>query len=132
MRSWFILVVLSAIWAGGDMLYKAATNAAGEISTESFLELFYRGALDMLALNLTTESKFLILFGTAMTVALAANILFSIPLSRLPVSIAKPALNSLTIAFIAVFSVIIFNEPMTGRKITGLVLVTGGVWLLST
>lgn len=114
------------------MLYKAATNAAGEISTESFLGLFYRGTLDVLALNLTTESKFLILFGTAMTVALTANILFSIPLSQLPVSVAKPALNSLTIAFIAVFSVIVFNEPMTGRKITGLVLVTGGVWLLST
>jgi len=132
MRSWVILVLLSAIWAGGDMLYKAATNAAGEISTESFLGLFYRGALDVLTLNLTTESKFLVLFGAAMTVALAANVLFSIPLSQLPVSVAKPALNSLTIAFIAVFSVIIFNEPMTGRKVAGLMLVTGGVWLLST
>ena len=132
MRSWVILVLLSAVWAGGDMLYKAATNAAGEISIESFLVLFYRGALDVLALDLTTESKFLILFGAAMTVALIANVLFSIPLSQLPVSVAKPALNSLTIAFVAVFSVIIFNEPMTGRKITGLVLVTGGVWLLST
>ena len=132
MRSWVILVLLSAVWAGGDMLYKAATNAAGEISTGSFLVLFYRGALDVLAFDLTTESKFLVLFGAAMTVALIANVLFSIPLSQLPVSVAKPALNSLTIAFIAVFSVIIFNEPMTGRKVAGLVLVTGGVWLLST
>ena len=114
------------------MLYKAATNAAGEIRTGSFLVLFYRGALDVLAFDLTTESKFLVLFGAAMTVALIANVLFSIPLSQLPVSVAKPALNSLTIAFIAVFSVIIFNEPMTGRKVAGLVLVTGGVWLLST
>lgn len=131
MNSWILLVILSIIWAVGDMLYKQATNVSGEISLDTVVSFFYDGAIDLFLLNLTTESRFLLFFGGAMGLAFSANLLFSIPLSRLPVSVAKPALNSLTIAFIAIFSVLVFNEPVTMRKVTGLVLVAGGVWLLS-
>lgn len=131
MREWFYLVGLSLVWAVGDVLYKQATNVSGDLSAERLPQILVQGVSDVLVADFTPASKFVLLFVAAMTLAFGANLGYSIPLSRLPVSVAKPALNVLTLAFVAVFGVVAFGESLSARRTLGLVFVVAGVWLLA-
>lgn len=131
MREWLYLVGLSLVWAIGDILYKKATMVVGSLSAERLPGLLAGGFVDILHTRSTSASVFVVLFAGAMTLALAANLGYSIPLSRLPVSVAKPAINTLTLAFVAILGVILFGESLSIRRVTGLTFVVAGVWLLS-
>lgn len=131
MREWLYLVGLSMVWAVGDILYKKATMLVGSISAERLPGLIAGGFVDILHTRSTSASLFLVLFAGAMTLALGANLGYSIPLSELPVSVAKPALNTLTLAFVAILGVVVFGESLSVRRVTGLTFVIAGVWLLS-
>lgn len=131
MREWLYLVGLSLVWAIGDILYKKATLVVGSISAERLPGLIAGGLVDLVHTRSTSASAFLVLFAGAMVLALGANLGYSIPLSRLPVSVAKPALNTLTLAFVAILGVVLFGETLSVRRVTGLTFVVAGVWLLS-
>jgi multidrug transporter EmrE-like cation transporter len=55
---------------------------------------------------------------------------FSVALAGIPLAIAYPALIGGSIAFVSLFAVIIFKEPLPGRHISGLILVIFGMLLL--
>jgi small multidrug resistance pump len=66
----------------------------------------------------------LILYGSAF-------LLYAAALAHFPLNVAHPILTSGAIATVAILSVLIFNEPFTGTKMAGVVLVAAGVILIT-
>ncbi|RZN20442.1 MULTISPECIES: EamA family transporter [unclassified Escherichia] len=60
-----------------------------------------------------------------------AFLLYAVALAFLPLNVAHPILTSGAIACVALFSVIIFREPVYWSTITGILLVMSGVALIT-
>lgn len=61
----------------------------------------------------------------------SAFLLFSAALARLPLNIAHPILTSGAVATVALFSVLIFGEPLHWTTIMGIILVITGVVMIT-
>ncbi len=61
----------------------------------------------------------------------SAFLLYAAALSRLPLNVAHPVLTSGAIAAVAIFSVLLFREPMPWTTIVGIFLVVLGVVLIT-
>jgi multidrug transporter EmrE-like cation transporter len=61
----------------------------------------------------------------------AAFLLYAAALARLPLNVAHPVLTSGAIATVALFSVLIFQEPFHWTTAVGIVLVIAGVALIT-
>ncbi len=64
------------------------------------------------------------LYGTAF-------LLYAAALARFPLNVAHPVLTSGAIAAVALLSVVIFKEPMPWTTSLGIVMVIGGVLLIT-
>lgn len=60
-----------------------------------------------------------------------AFLLYAAALARLPLNVAHPILTCGAVATVAVLSTLVFNEPLPGTTIAGIVLVIAGVALIS-
>jgi len=60
-----------------------------------------------------------------------AFFLYAAALARLPLNVAHPILTSGAVATVALFSVIIFHEPLHWTKVAGILLVIVGVALIT-
>lgn len=63
---------------------------------------------------------------SALAAALAAAVSWMAAMTRLDLSHAYPFM-SLAFIFVLVFSALLFHEPVTWQKITGLVLISAGI-----
>ena len=70
-------------------------------------------------------------FWTGLALYAAAFLLYAAALARLPLNVAHPILTSGAIATVALFSVLIFREPLPVTTIVGILLVVVGVVLIS-
>ena len=61
----------------------------------------------------------------------AAFLLYAAALARLPLNVAQPVLTAGAIAAVALFSVLIFREPLHWTTGTGILLVVAGVALIT-
>jgi multidrug transporter EmrE-like cation transporter len=61
----------------------------------------------------------------------AAFLLYAAALARLPLNVAHPILTSGAIATVAVLSVVLFSEPLHWTTGAGILLVIGGVALIT-
>lgn len=59
------------------------------------------------------------------------TILWIFVLARMPLTVAYP-FTALTFALVYLAGILLFNEPVTARTIAGVVLVLGGLFLITT
>jgi multidrug transporter EmrE-like cation transporter len=62
----------------------------------------------------------------------ASFVLWLVVLARVPLSVAYPIAVGVTIAFSTLFAWLLLREPMSLRLLLGIVLIVGGVTLVST
>lgn len=70
------------------------------------------------------------LLGIALYVV--ALLLYATALTRLPLNIAHPVFSSGAVGCVTLFSILILREPLGWRTAAGIVLVLGGVCLLTS
>ena len=61
----------------------------------------------------------------------AAFVLYAAALARLPLNVAHPVLTAGAVASVAVLSVLIFGEQLHWTRIVGILMVLGGVLLIT-
>jgi multidrug transporter EmrE-like cation transporter len=128
--AFLMIVVLSFFWAIGDIIYKQAVTISGKIDFGTLWNLITSGFGDMIHFKWTANAKIVLMMIISFSIALCCTILLSIPLSRMEVSIVKPILNTVTIVWITILSVIILKESMTWTKGIGIALAAVAIWFL--
>jgi len=120
--SGFIYVlVTAAMTMGANLMLRAGIDAAGGFSPGTATELIFG------LLRLFLQPLFAIGF---VTYFLAAVVWFRVVATE-PLSVAYPILVSLTFAFVTAGAVIVFQEPVSVRKVIGLLVILGGIVLVS-
>jgi multidrug transporter EmrE-like cation transporter len=61
----------------------------------------------------------------------AAFLLYAAALARLPLNVAHPVLTAGAVASVAVLSALIFGEPFHWTRVVGILLVLGGVVMIT-
>ena len=124
MSSWGFVFVLvaAAMTMGANLMLRAGIDAAGGFSPGTALELIFG------LLRLFLQPLFAIGF---VTYFLAAVVWFRVVATE-PLSVAYPILVSLTFTFVTAGAVIVFQEPISLRKVLGLAVILAGIVILST
>lgn len=124
MSSWgFVLVlVAAAMTMGANLMLRAGIDAAGGFSPGTATELVLG------LLRLFFQPLFAIGF---VTYFLAAVVWFRVVATE-PLSVAYPILVSLTFTLVTAGAVIVFQEPISLRKVLGLAVILAGIVILST
>ncbi|MGH8818106.1 MAG: SMR family transporter [Achromobacter pestifer] len=60
-----------------------------------------------------------------------AFLLYAAALARLPLNVAHPVLTSGAVATVALLSVVLFREPIHWTTVLGILMVIGGVFLIT-
>lgn len=121
-NSGFVLVLLTAAMTmGANLLLRAGIDAAGGFSGGSILEF----ADAILRLFLQP------LFVAGFTAYFLASLIWFRVVATEPLSLAYPVLVSLTFTLVTAGAVILFNEPLTLRKVAGLTIILAGILVIS-
>lgn len=119
----FLLVLLAAVMTmGANLMLRAGIEAAGGFAVAGFLELVT--SLVKLFLQPLFTIGFVIYF-------LGAVVWFRV-IATEPLSLAYPILVSLTFTLVTAGAVLLFHEPISVRKVLGLVVILAGIVLVST
>jgi multidrug transporter EmrE-like cation transporter len=116
---WLLVLMSAGLQVAGTLLLRVGVDRAG-------------GFADSLAgvpqglLRLVSQPMFDIGF---IFYGLAALVWFRV-LSTQPLSLAYPLLVSLTFLFVTLGAVTLLEEPMTARKLAGLVIILVGIFIV--
>lgn len=117
-----LLVLLTAgLTMGANLLLRAGIDAAGGFSVDGAV-----GVLRGLG-QLFLEPKFTTGF---VTYALASIVWFRVVATE-PLSVAYPVLVSLTFTLVTGGAVAFFGEPLSVRKVLGLLVILAGIIIVS-
>jgi multidrug transporter EmrE-like cation transporter len=117
----FLVFVAAAMTMGANLMLRAGIDAAGGFSAGTALELVM--AMVRLFLQPWFTTGFIVYF-------LASVIWFRVVATE-PLSLAYPLLVSLTFSLVTAGAVVMFNEPLTLRKVVGLAVILAGILLVS-
>ena len=118
-----LLVLLTAgLTMLANLLLRAGIDAAGGFVMNDVV-----GAVRALV-RLFLEPRFTIGFA----LYAAASVVWFRVVATEPLSLAYPILVSLTFALVTGGAVLLFSEPLSLRKVLGLVVILGGIVLIST
>lgn len=115
-----LVLVCAAMTMGANLMLRTGIDAAGGFSAGGPLELA-RAVLGLFVQPVFTAGF--------ITYFLAAVVWFRI-LATEPLSLAYPALVSMTFCLVTAGAVVVFHEPVTWRKILGLAVILAGILLL--
>lgn len=117
-----LLVLLAAgLTMAANLLLRAGIDAAGGFAVNGAM-----GALRALA-HLFLQPRFTVGF---MTYALASVVWFRVVATE-PLSVAYPILVSLTFLLVTAGAVAFFGEALSVRKVLGLLVILGGIMIVS-
>lgn len=117
----FLVFVTAAMTMGANLMLRAGIDAAGGFQAGTAWELVH--ALFRLFLQPLFTAGFVIYF-------LASVVWFRVVATE-PLSLAYPILVSLTFSLVTAGAVILFQEPLSLRKIVGLAVILAGILLVS-
>lgn len=118
----FLLVLLTALMTmGANLMMRSGVDGAGGFNPTGPLALL--DGLVKLFLQPQFTGGFIIYF-------LASIIWFRV-IATEPLSIAYPILVSLTFTLVTAGAVVFFHEPLSARKVVGLVTILAGIILVS-
>jgi drug/metabolite transporter (DMT)-like permease len=109
------IALFCVLMAAGQILFKLA---AGRIPGDAALAGKVMAALASPSLWAAT-----LLYG-------AATLAWVMILTRVPMSVAYP-LTTLTVVIVPVAGWVVFDEPLTLRMLSGMVVICAGVWLIA-
>jgi multidrug transporter EmrE-like cation transporter len=117
-----ILVLLTAVLTmGANLMLRVGIDAAGGFSAGGATQLLH--ALVRLFMQPMFAIGFVVYF-------LAALIWFRVVATE-PLSVAYPILVSLTFSLVTAAAVFILSEPISARKVVGLVVILAGILIIS-
>ena len=119
LTGWLLVLLSAGLQVGGTLLLRAGVDRAG-----GFAETLV--GVPQALLRLTVQPAFDIGF---VLYCLAALVWFRV-LSTQPLSLAYPVLVSLTFVFVSIGAAILFQEPVTARKLIGLVITLIGILVI--
>lgn len=118
MKTILFLAAAVIMNAFANISIKVGVNHFGQLGQSSLAETVRRVLLN----------PWLIL-GVALFVgALGA---YSVVLSKMNLSIAYPLMTSLGFIIVTIFSFLVFKETISGLQLLGLLVILGGIWLVS-
>jgi multidrug transporter EmrE-like cation transporter len=118
----FVLVLLTAaLTMAANLMLRVGIDAAGGFSVSGATQLVH--ALVRLFMQPMFAIGFVVYF-------LAALIWFRVVATE-PLSVAYPILVSLTFSLVTAAAVFILSEPISARKVVGLVVILAGILIIS-
>lgn len=119
LTGWWLVFISAGLQVAGTLLLRGGVDRAG-----GFAESL--AGVPQALLRLVSQPMFDIGF---MLYGLAALVWFRV-LSTQPLNLAYPILVSLTFLFVTLGAVTLFQEPITARKVVGLVIILAGIFLV--
>ena len=117
-----VLVLLTALLTmGANLMLRAGIDSAGGFSAGGPLELA-QGILSLFLQPVFTAGF--------ITYFLASVVWFRVVATE-PLSLAYPVLVSLTFSLVTAGAVVLFQEPITVRKVVGLAVILAGIVIVS-
>jgi multidrug transporter EmrE-like cation transporter len=118
----FVLVfIAAALTMGANLMIRGGIDAAGGFAAGSVTEIAFA------VFKLFLQPLFTIGF---VTYFLASVVWFRVVATE-QLSLAYPILVSMTFCLVTAGAVVLFHEPITWRKIAGLVVILAGILLVS-
>jgi multidrug transporter EmrE-like cation transporter len=118
----FLLLATALLTMAANLLLRAGIDAAGGFSIDGV------GGLVRGLVHLFLQPRFTLGF---VLYALASVVWFRVVATE-PLSVAYPILVSLTFGLVTAGALIFFGEPLSVRKVVGLVTILGGIMIIST
>ena len=116
-----LVLLTAALTMAANLMLRAGIDAAGGFSGSSAV------AMIRSLVHLFVHPLFTVGF---ITYALASVVWFRVVATE-PLSVAYPILVSLTFMLVTTGAVVLFNEPLSLRKILGLLVILGGILIIS-
>lgn len=116
-----LTVLAAVVQAGGNVLLRVGIDRAGGFAPAGALDL----APAFLRLLLSPA------FAAGFALYFAAALVWFRVVAMAPLSVAYPVLVSLTFLLVAGCAALLLHEPMTARKVAGLVVIIAGIFLVS-
>jgi undecaprenyl phosphate-alpha-L-ara4N flippase subunit ArnE len=117
----FLVLLTAALTMGANLLLRAGIDSAGGFAPSS--------ASTMLTglINLFSQPLFTVGF---VSYALASVVWFRVVATE-PLSVAYPILVSVTFLLVTAGAVVFFSEPLSVRKVLGLLIILFGIAVIS-
>ena len=119
--SWGMMILSVLFNVFGIFVIKTKLNECGPIQIDSFKKI-----LEYFLLLIKSP---LVVFGAVLF--FAAPFLFTVALSRMPLSVAYPAQLGLNFLILILLGLIFLGESLTIYKVIGMALVLAGIYFLS-